>query len=115
MGYISDIDAFYRSCDVIIVPSLFDPNPLVVLEAVSRGIRVIATEGVGNLHHLLRTGAGLQWKRGESLGALVQTIVKYKSSFAAGTRRMAEELSSDRQAAKMLDHYQSILEGKRPA
>lgn len=109
VGQVSDIGAFYDSCDVMVVPSFFDPNPMVALEAVARGVPVIATDGVGNLHHLLCTGAGVEWKRGDSLGGLVRDVLAHKASYAAGAERMASELSRARRAAQMMKVYQEAL------
>ena len=106
VGQVSDIGAFYESCDVMVVPSFFDPNPMVVLEAVARGVPVIASDGVGNLHHLLRSGAGVEWKRGDSLGGLVRDVLANKSSYTAGAERMAGKLSREHRAAQMLKVYQ---------
>jgi glycosyltransferase involved in cell wall biosynthesis len=38
---------FYRSCDVLLVPSRFDVSPTVVIEALSQGIPVIISENTG--------------------------------------------------------------------
>ena len=108
-GQVRDLDTFYAACDVVAVPSVFDPCPMVVLETVARGIPVIATNGVGNLRHLLRTGAGAEWTPGESLGEIVAQIMANKDRYRAGAARMTEELSIENRARRVLETYDEVL------
>jgi len=48
---------FYQTCDALIMPSLYEAQPLVLLEAMAVGIPVIGTNVVGIQDHL--TGAGI--------------------------------------------------------
>jgi glycosyltransferase involved in cell wall biosynthesis len=109
VGLVRDIDQFYAACDVIAVPSVFDPCPMVVLEAVARDIPVIATGGVGNLAEILRCDAGLEWNPAYSLGNLIQEIQRRRDAFVQGACRMAHELTEARRAEKMLAVYESAL------
>lgn len=47
IGYLDDIDAFYRECDAFILPSIDDGFGMVLLEALSHGIPAIATRNCG--------------------------------------------------------------------
>jgi glycosyltransferase involved in cell wall biosynthesis len=49
--------AFYKSCDALIMPSLYEAQPLVLLEALAAGIPIIGTNAVGVKDHI--KGAGI--------------------------------------------------------
>ena len=108
VGLVDDIAKFYAACDAFVVPSLFDPCPLVVFEAAAAGLPVIATDGVGNLHNLLEHDAGLHWRDGDSLADLVRTAASQRSRFNAGAARMAEAISEQRQGQRLLEIYDRI-------
>ena len=55
LGVIDDIKAHLASLDVLVVPSVLDGRPIVVLEALSLGVPVIASR-VGALPELIRDG-----------------------------------------------------------
>jgi glycosyltransferase involved in cell wall biosynthesis len=44
----SDMMTTYDSADILLVPSLYEPGPIVVSEALSRGLCVIASDAVGS-------------------------------------------------------------------
>ena len=56
VGVVTDTDSFYAACDVLVVPSYFEPLGLVAFEAAARGLPVIATAEVAALPHLLNCG-----------------------------------------------------------
>jgi glycosyltransferase involved in cell wall biosynthesis len=55
LGVVGDIGAHIASLDVLVVPSILDGRPVVVLEAFARGVPVIASR-VGGLPELIRDG-----------------------------------------------------------
>ncbi len=44
LGNRSDVDRIYRACDVTVLPSLFEGTPNVLLESMSSGVPVVATD-----------------------------------------------------------------------
>lgn len=48
LGPISDLNDFYRSADVCVVPSLIDAGPVTVAEALAGGMPVICSSGCGS-------------------------------------------------------------------
>src|SRR5262249_505874 len=110
VGLVDDISTFYAACDVLAVPSRFEPLGLVAFEAAARGVPVIATEEVGALPHLLECGAGLSWDSSSSLAPLVRQIVENRERFIAGALRVCRELSLDRYQKRLLEIYNDVLQ-----
>jgi glycosyltransferase involved in cell wall biosynthesis len=108
IGLVTDTPTFYAACDCIAVPSLFDPCPLVVFEACSRGTPVIATNGVGNLPALIRFDAGLAWNAGEPIGPLVRKAQDRKDHFRQGMLRLLDELSPEHHGRVLLSIYEQV-------
>ena len=113
VGLVQDTAAFYAACDVFAVPSYFDPCPLVVFEAAARGLPVIATEGVGNLHALTTHSAGVEWTPGEPLTPVVHALVNDRERYQEGARSMAEAYSYERNEKRLLEIYEDVLREKR--
>jgi glycosyltransferase involved in cell wall biosynthesis len=58
LGLVNDMKEFYSNIDVFVFPSLRDPFPLVVIEAMAHGCPVIVA-GVDGLYEMVKdTGAG---------------------------------------------------------
>jgi len=112
VGLVDDVPGFFAASDAFIVPSLFDPCPLVVFEAASRGTPVIATNGVGNLHELLEHDAGLLWRPEDDLTKVVAAAAARREELNAGARRMAEAVSERRQGGRLLEVYDEALKRK---
>jgi glycosyltransferase involved in cell wall biosynthesis len=91
LGVVDDIGAHLASLDVLVVPSIFDGRPVVVLEALARGVPVIASR-VGGLPELVRDGeTGFLVEPGDT------------AATARHLRRLAQdraELESLRQSAR---------------
>lgn len=117
LGMVRDLARFYAACDVVIVPSLFEPFGLVASEAASAGVPVIATPEVGALPHLLEFGAGEVWNPGQSLGQslgqLARQMAANRAQFNAGAMEMAQTFSSQQQGARLLQIYDEIRARKR--
>lgn len=71
-GFQADILPFYLKADALVVPSLYEGLPLVLLEAMSVKCPVIAVD-IGEIHTLLKDGAGLLFPR-NNLSSLVEKI-----------------------------------------
>jgi glycosyltransferase involved in cell wall biosynthesis len=114
VGLVDDTPGFYAACDVLVVPSLFEPLGLVAFEAAARGTPVIATDEVGALPHLLEFSAGERWNPAEPLGPLVRRMAARREDYLPGILRMADTLSTQAYARKLLDTYEAVL-ADRPA
>ena len=100
-GLVNDTSQFYKACDVFIVPSRFDPCPLVVLEAAAHGIPVIVTNDVGNAPEVTRFGAGMVWERSAPLAPMVRELHRRRVEYCEGARRMCNALSEERFRARV--------------
>jgi glycosyltransferase involved in cell wall biosynthesis len=99
-------DTIIAACDVLVAPSVFDSGPLVVLQALARGVRVVVRPASGYAAAVQRHGAGAVWNAGESLASAVRRA-------AAGTREscqaVVEEFSEERARGELLAAHQSLL------
>jgi glycosyltransferase involved in cell wall biosynthesis len=109
VGLVSDTATFYAACDVLAVPSLFEPFGLVACEASARGTPVIATPEVGALPHLLEFSAGECWNPAEPLAPLVRHMCANRNAYLAGITRMAAALSVERYGERLLNVYEAVM------
>jgi glycosyltransferase involved in cell wall biosynthesis len=110
-----DSREFLAACDVVIVPSRFDPCPMMVLEAAARGVPVIASEGVGNRATLLEYGAGLAWEPDQPLGPVVNALVAERDRFVAGCQHLVEERSERANMDELMNIYAHVRQAKLTA
>lgn len=94
VGYVEDLTTFLAACDVLAVPSRFDPDPLVVTEAAARGVPSITTPMVGTQEEVLKHGAGVSWDgEADSFPAVIRDVVDRQAELATGASKMAAALS----------------------
>jgi glycosyltransferase involved in cell wall biosynthesis len=111
VGYLDDLSTFLAACDVLAVPSSFDPFPLVVTEAAARGVPSITTSMVGSQVETLKYGAGVAWDgKAGSLPAVIQDIAQRHSELSAGALTLAGDLSERRMAERLLGVWEEALE-----
>lgn len=109
-----DASTFYMACDVLIVPSHFDPSPMVVFEASAHGTPVIVTDGVGNGPTLVQFNAGEKWSPEQPLPPLVRRMAANPQQYYPGIGAMADALSKDTFARNLLGHYDEALAHAAP-
>lgn len=112
LGMVENTDQFYAACDLIAVPSIFDPCPYVVLEAVSRGVPAVVTEGVGNAESLVRQGAGVIWSSDQSFGDCVQKITNAQAEYSAAALRWSRAATLNTYCDAFIKIYDQIFDGK---
>ena len=84
------INAFYRRCALVVVPSFSEGFSLVPLEAIASGCTVIATKNVGVHSSLIQSGEnGYLFPSGDhqALAKIVENIVENNHFFSAETLR----------------------------
>lgn len=87
----ADVRAFYQSIDVFLFPTIYEheAEPLVVIDAVSEGVPVIATDR-GCIRYLLEATAGCVFAPDEFVAAAVRQIadwVRDRSALATASAR----------------------------
>jgi mannosyltransferase len=90
LGQTEQINAFYRRCTLVVVPSFSEGFSLVPLEAISSGCTVIATENVGVHSSLIQVGEnGYLFPAGDqdALREIVENIVENNRFFPVETLR----------------------------
>lgn len=94
VGYVKELTPFFAACDVLAVPSRFDPYALVVTEAAARGVPSITTPMVGIQREVLRYGAGVSWDgKANSFASVIRDVAGRQAELGAGATKMAESLS----------------------
>lgn len=74
LGWIDDLDSFYNSIDVFVLPSREEPFGLVLLEAMARQCPVIATDTDGPLDIIKNNSTGILVER-DNIQQLAKTLI----------------------------------------
>jgi UDP-glucose:(heptosyl)LPS alpha-1,3-glucosyltransferase len=110
-GYVKELTPFLAACDVLAVPSRFDPYALVVTEAAARGVPSITTSMVGTQREVLKHGAGVSWdSKADSFPLVVRDVASRHADLAAGAKRLAEALSGVWVTERLLQYWAEALE-----
>jgi glycosyltransferase involved in cell wall biosynthesis len=111
VGQQPDVSVWLRAADVLVLPSPAEPFGLVLLEAMCRGVPVVAAAAGGPLE-ILRDGGGLLFTSGDPrdlgeklLRLLSQTGLRRDLADAARLR-WATHFSVERMAQQMCEVYQ---------
>ncbi len=82
-----DMPAEYAAADLLLLPSIYDPNPLSVVEALHSGLAVAVSDQAGNVEEAVTEGAN-----GWVLPVLDKDAfaAKLKTVFGASKERLAE-------------------------
>jgi glycosyltransferase involved in cell wall biosynthesis len=119
-GYQADVSPVYAALDLVVIPSMSEGLPLVLLEALLHGKAVVATS-VGGIPDILQ-GPLSEWLvPPNDVDALVDTIVaaledpqKRALLQMLGSRHVREVCSSKERAEKVFALYRSVMDGTRP-
>ncbi len=113
-GYLTDLDAFYRSLDVYVQASRHEPFGLAALECFSYGLPFIAS-AVGNMPRMLGDGSfgELVPREGDvpaGLAAAIDRVIDHNDDFSARSRAGYEYWSERLSPEGMLDAYRRVYE-----
>jgi glycosyltransferase involved in cell wall biosynthesis len=113
LGLVQEMDVFYRSIDVLILPSqLPDPLPTVILEAMQYGIPVAATAQGGALEMVQDNETGILIPldnatiAAEKIQAILPASTRHQMG-AAGKERVATYFSQATFEKKMLNIFEN--------
>jgi glycosyltransferase involved in cell wall biosynthesis len=117
-GFVSDTSPWYRMMDVLVLPTLREGFPNVVLEAAASGIPVITTHATGARDAVLAGETGLLVPPGE-VEALAQAMLELLASpvrrmhmGAAARKWVTQHFLQSRVHALTVAHYQDMMQGR---
>lgn len=116
LPFATDLGAFYRSMDVLVLPSReHDPFGLVAAEAMSQGVAVIISDKCG-IAQQLHTGVDALVVRGGDTGTLKEALEQMlknpdmrKALGEEGRRSALRQFKAD----GMVSEYENLLKGNR--
>lgn len=114
----SDVAALFRRSDLFVFPTLADTFPLVVLEAMSHGLPVVASS-VGGIPYQLSEECGVLTPPGDAgaLATALEGLARNPDAMAAIGRnarvRVAREFTWESAAAQALAGYERVLSPRR--
>jgi len=110
-----ELDAVYRAADAFVYPSVYEGFGLPVLEAMTRGVPVVASN-TSSLPEVTGDAAiGVNPRSVRELAAAIESLctdVDLAERLAAAGRRRAERFSWDETAAKTAEVYEQVLDTK---
>jgi UDP-glucose:(heptosyl)LPS alpha-1,3-glucosyltransferase len=116
VGPVSDPVPYYAAADALILPTIYDPFPSTVIEALACGLPVVTTTGCGARDVAKRIDPALVCDVFDSV-ALVAAMhrafeLAAKASIPLAARKIAEEFGLDSMVERMLKVYEEFLPSK---
>jgi len=118
LGYRTDSRALIGLMDLLVVPSLTEGSPLIVLEAMAAGVPVVAS-AVGGIPDQVRHGEegilvppDAPDALGEALGALLRDPAYARNLGETGRRRTENEFSHETLVRRIEGVYRAALDGE---
>ncbi|MFA6102450.1 MAG: glycosyltransferase family 4 protein [Victivallaceae bacterium] len=112
----AELMSAYKAADMFVLPSLFEPFGIVVLEAWSAGVPVIVSK-VGGLRRLVKDGENGIFFDASDIQTFIDAFYKLKGSpdliksLKANSLKMAtENYSWEKITGKLLDFYRKVIE-----
>ena len=115
LGYRNDIADLLVDCDIFVLPSLYEGLPLSILEAMSAGKPVIATQIGGTDEAVIAGETGLLVPPADStaLAAAIRSLLTDRPLAqhlaSAGRARVEQEFSEARMVQQVIDVYNELL------
>lgn len=115
VGVQQDVQPFYHAADGLILPTLYDPFPNVILEAMACGLPVITSTGCGVAEFIMQGEQGFVCDALDikALHEAVQAIPAKTQNSAMGdaARARIEPYTPQRLGAELHSLYQQLLSG----
>lgn len=96
LGWVEDKESFFRALDIAVVPSLYEPFGIVVLEAMAYGAALIASDVYGPKSIITHDADGLLFKAGDekslavAMRQLLNDVQKRQALVEAGYSRLQD-------------------------
>jgi UDP-glucose:(heptosyl)LPS alpha-1,3-glucosyltransferase len=119
VGPVSDPAPYYAAADVLILPTIYDPFPSTVIEALACGLPVVTTTGCGARDVVKRIDPALVCDafdaEGLANGLRRALALVAMPSTANHARKIAEEFGLEAMVARMLKLYDELMPAVRGA
>lgn len=118
-GKSSAVQKFYSAADVLILPSLYEPFGLVVLEAMASGVPVVVSKCAGAAEVIRDNVNGLLLEdpsNPKMIAAKVSRLLNdltFMKRIAKSVRKTAEEYSWDRMAGEVMKVYEEVVKARK--
>ncbi len=115
VGGQTDVRPFYGAADVFALPTLYDPFPNAVLEAMACGLPVVTstTSGAAELIRAAENGFVVDALNIEALAQSLEAAISAGESMAAAARAIAEALPISATAENLLALYRRLMQSGR--
>ena len=115
VGGQTDVRPFYGAADVFALPTLYDPFPNAVLEAMACGLPVVTstTSGAAELIRAAENGFAVDALDIEALAQSLAAVISAGESMAAAARATAQALPISATAENLLVLYRSLMQSGR--
>jgi glycosyltransferase involved in cell wall biosynthesis len=113
IGYTPDVRPYLSAADVFVLPSQYEGFSMALLEAMSAGLPVVASNVGGNPEIVVDGATGLLVKSGDSLGLAESLLTLYRDHDLKtrmgqeGKRRVMQEFSTARMISEYVRVYQA--------
>lgn len=114
LGWVKDLNMFYRTSDICIVPSLLDAGPATVAEAMYCGLPVIVSDGCG-ARTLIKNGENgfvVPSENAEAIAKSIKWIINNPKVLPLMGQKAKEtilELEKGNQNKKVADHIMKVI------
>lgn len=116
MGFVQDIPALLRETDIYVLPSYYrEGTPVSVLEAMSAGLAVVTTNGIGCRETVIDGESGflVPVRNAQALAQAIEQLIadeSLRARFGAAARRRVEErFANEKIVAATLAVYRELL------
>ena len=119
LGYRDDVDNLLASCDLFVLPSLFEGLPLSVLEAMAAGKPVVATAIGGTDETIIDGETGLLVPPADpaalanAIRRLLADPILSRRLGTAGRARVHQQFSAQNMVRRITEIYDEILDSRK--
>jgi glycosyltransferase involved in cell wall biosynthesis len=98
----SQVIVLYKECHILVLPSLWDCNPLVVIEACKCGLVLMLSDGVGNYPEMIN-GNGIVFERGK----ISSMVTAFEYLLECGHEKLKEMAIKSLKISEYITHKNS--------